>query len=262
MTHDTEVIAKDVSCILCGYNLRTLRTDGRCPECGKPVWDTLSVLSCPLCGKDLEYRWLRKKLSAKSIHGIVVCPSCRDKFANRRQAAYLVDAVLWWSVLSGLFRALGMVIMAGAPPQPSFRSPPLLGVPLTSVVLPFLFTLKDGFGGYSPGKALFGVQVVDRTTREPIGFVQSCKRNLILMIPSLIGVVLVILTMMKGRRLGDGWANTDVIWTKYAFRTPFDPRGIYCTTCGYNLTGNVSGICPECGQPIVAQPPIIPERRR
>jgi predicted RNA-binding Zn-ribbon protein involved in translation (DUF1610 family) len=21
----------------------------------------------------------------------------------------------------------------------------------------------------------------------------------------------------------------------------------FCLTCGYNLTGNVSGICPECG---------------
>ena len=24
------------------------------------------------------------------------------------------------------------------------------------------------------------------------------------------------------------------------------PRG-HCATCGYNLTGNVSGVCPECG---------------
>jgi len=24
-----------------------------------------------------------------------------------------------------------------------------------------------------------------------------------------------------------------------------------CSTCGYNLTGNVSGICPECGKAIV-----------
>lgn len=24
----------------------------------------------------------------------------------------------------------------------------------------------------------------------------------------------------------------------------------FCTTCGYNLTGNVSGICPECGERI------------
>ena len=23
-----------------------------------------------------------------------------------------------------------------------------------------------------------------------------------------------------------------------------------CPTCGYNLTGNTSGICPECGQPV------------
>jgi hypothetical protein len=23
-----------------------------------------------------------------------------------------------------------------------------------------------------------------------------------------------------------------------------------CQTCGYNLTGNVSGVCPECGKPI------------
>jgi hypothetical protein len=24
----------------------------------------------------------------------------------------------------------------------------------------------------------------------------------------------------------------------------------HCQTCGYNLTGNVSGVCPECGQTI------------
>ena len=24
----------------------------------------------------------------------------------------------------------------------------------------------------------------------------------------------------------------------------------HCLTCGYNLTGNVSGRCPECGEPV------------
>jgi hypothetical protein len=24
----------------------------------------------------------------------------------------------------------------------------------------------------------------------------------------------------------------------------------HCRECGYNLTGNVSGICPECGTPV------------
>jgi len=26
----------------------------------------------------------------------------------------------------------------------------------------------------------------------------------------------------------------------------------HCTTCGYNLTGNVSGKCSECGAPVIA----------
>lgn len=30
---------------------------------------------------------------------------------------------------------------------------------------------------------------------------------------------------------------------------PKVPPG-HCTTCGYNLTGNESGRCPECGDPI------------
>jgi predicted Zn-ribbon and HTH transcriptional regulator len=29
-------------------------------------------------------------------------------------------------------------------------------------------------------------------------------------------------------------------------RRPFLPPG-HCQSCGYNLTGNVSGVCPECG---------------
>jgi hypothetical protein len=32
-----------------------------------------------------------------------------------------------------------------------------------------------------------------------------------------------------------------VLWWRYAL-----PPGV-CQTCGYNLTGNVSGVCPECG---------------
>jgi len=29
---------------------------------------------------------------------------------------------------------------------------------------------------------------------------------------------------------------------------PLPPPG-HCRTCGYNLRGNVSGVCPECGTP-------------
>jgi len=34
-----------------------------------------------------------------------------------------------------------------------------------------------------------------------------------------------------------------------------------CKGCGYNLTGNVSGICPECGRPTAAEA-AEPSRRR
>ena len=37
-----------------------------------------------------------------------------------------------------------------------------------------------------------------------------------------------------------------VVWTRAIFRRP---EG-HCRRCGYNLTGNTSGICPECGTPV------------
>lgn len=37
-------------------------------------------------------------------------------------------------------------------------------------------------------------------------------------------------------------------------------RGPGCATCGYDLTGNVSGVCPECGQPAVKRATGPPRR--
>ncbi len=38
---ETTHVATDAPCVTCGYNLRTLALDGRCPECATPVWDSL-----------------------------------------------------------------------------------------------------------------------------------------------------------------------------------------------------------------------------
>ena len=33
-------VETDLACITCDYNLRTLPSDGKCPECGEPIWRT------------------------------------------------------------------------------------------------------------------------------------------------------------------------------------------------------------------------------
>lgn len=48
-------VRSDLPCFRCGYNLRTLRFDGNCPECGTPIAETS-------CGDFLRYappQWVR-----------------------------------------------------------------------------------------------------------------------------------------------------------------------------------------------------------
>ncbi|GMU22180.1 MAG: hypothetical protein AMXMBFR13_22680 [Phycisphaerae bacterium] len=53
------------------------------------------------------------------------------------------------------------------------------------------------------------------------------------------------LTLMAG--LGGGPIGLHLL---FAFSgQPGVPPGC-CSQCGYDLTGNVSGVCPECGQPV------------
>jgi len=41
--------------------------------------------------------------------------------------------------------------------------------------------------------------------------------------------------------------------TTYVALARLASRGI-CRVCGYNLTGNVSAVCPECGAPALPKP--------
>jgi uncharacterized RDD family membrane protein YckC len=125
-----------------------------------------------------------------------------------------------------------------------------------------LFILKDGFNGQSPGKRLMDVQVLDQRTGLPIKFAQSFKRNSILLlgqipiVGGLVGLVVILIIAMqvaKGYRLGDRFAQTRVIWKKYARLPVFGGDGLVCENCSYDLHGNMSGICPECGTPLSEQ---------
>jgi uncharacterized RDD family membrane protein YckC len=213
-----------------------------------PTLDLASAVTvCPLC--DVS----RKPKAFKKLFDIPVCSKCFYKFANRRQFAYLID----WLTLYLLSAAFGILLALVFPelinsPQDRFTLADGFVIVLDWLLVPLVFFMKDGFRGHSPGKWLTGVQVVDQLTREPIGFGPSFKRNLCLIVP--IAPLIVAFTLAKGRRWGDKWAHTEVIWKKHRFRAPFDRRGILCMKCGYDLTGNVSGRCPECGTDIPSPP--------
>ena len=51
-----------------------------------------------------------------------------------------------------------------------------------------------------------------------------------LLLPGLLFLIAIVVMMLVHRQ-GDAKAHRDAI----------------CDRCGYNLTGNVSGVCPECG---------------
>lgn len=60
-TSSVETIARDIACCRCGYNLRGLGLDGRCPECGEAV--EVSGAGRLLAVSDPKWRW-RLRLGA------------------------------------------------------------------------------------------------------------------------------------------------------------------------------------------------------
>jgi uncharacterized RDD family membrane protein YckC len=173
---------------------------------------------CPLCGKSGRMH------KAKLLYNHAVCRRCHYIFAFRRQYAYALDAMLWrllWIPVL-LFAAYKM-LFAG------FSRISIIGtVGLSGLVLLGVFCCKDCFAGQSLGKAIMGVRVIDRTTGKPIGAKTSFKRNLPLLIPFMPLVVCFLL--YKGYRKGDAWANSKVIWKKYASHLIFLPESSIAQT--------------------------------
>ena len=173
----------------------------------------MSHARCPLCRND------RKARAFKTLYATSVCGTCYHDFANRRQLAFVLDWFLWYSVSYGLGVAGTVMLVVAHAPDAMVTTFLVVGA---YVAAPLAFFCKDGFKGRSPGRALCGVQVIDRDTHAPIGFMPSLKRNLILYVPLM--PVLIAFRLLKGHRFGDGWANTRVVWKKYAAHPVFTGR--------------------------------------
>ena len=144
---------------------------------------------------------------------------CYSGFRNRRWFAWVLDYLIAWYVVGFVLEVVGGILLAVATGNTASEYELHAGGILAGVLLTFLFLIKDGFRGHSPGKAITGLRVVDATIGWPAGFGASFKRNLPLLIPFV--PFFVAGQLGAGKRIGDGWANTQVIWKKYADRPPF-----------------------------------------
>ena len=111
---------------------------------------------------------------------------------NKRVCAALIDFLLI-GVVQG---SVGLIMGGGF---------------LVTLVYWFLFLIRDGFNGKSPGKRFVGLQATDLDGR-PTSLALSLKRNFLRLIPFVPLVEYVALRMdPQGRRLGDKIAKSLVV---------------------------------------------------
>ncbi len=182
------------------------------------------LLVCSICNDSLPR-------PEKRLYGYNVCGRCYSDFATKRAFAYLVDMLLWsvvslpLGILIFVVSGISGVIVAGATKSDNQAAGAFMLVFLLGILASILILLgRDGFKGHSPAKAMFGLQVIDDRTGRPINFWDSIQRNLPLTIPFVPLYVAYQVFQYDGRRLGDGWARTKVIWKAHRDRPPFFSR--------------------------------------
>ena len=155
---------------------------------------------CPLCEKEIQKK--------SALYGVTVCKKCNRSFVGKRQFAIVIDGLIIYLAISPIY-ILGL--------------PPLVEIFIIFLWYIVAFPFKDAFNGQSLGKKLFGLKVIDKQNGAPISIKQSIIRNCFWGIPyiSYITGLICLIQSYKGPRLGDSWANSKVIWSKYADRSPF-----------------------------------------
>jgi uncharacterized RDD family membrane protein YckC len=176
---------------------------------------------CWICGNEFGRR------KPKLVYGYRACRGCYASFANRRCLAHLIDNIAIWVfvpvvltliviqptnveaervVPMGFFTLFSFSI--GKAAAGDFG----VGFALMTWCLLVAWFIKDGFDGRSVGKRLLGLQVISLKLKQPAGCKASFKRSLPLLLP--FAPLLAGCQCGFGRRIGDGWAGTRVIWNK------------------------------------------------
>ncbi len=191
---------------------------------------------------------------------------------SRGLAAAVDSCILLIIILGLLAGALGLALISVSA---AVAGPTLIVVVVVASVVPLLYYVvcEVTTGGRSPGKALFGLRVVD-LQGVPVGLGDSLVRNLVRIVdflPFLYGIGVV--TMFAGRqprRLGDLAAGTVVVHDRGLRRLGRDggPPLRPVVTAGRDPGSPIPGL-ERCGkfdldllQDFFSRPGLTSERRR
>jgi hypothetical protein len=105
---------------------------------------------------------------------------------------------------------------------------------------PGSFRQRKDLGFVAFGRETLGI---DFDTRLPILKARKRESTITCVVIRYWGAVLLLLGMMA---VINGQSLERLI------TAPFRTKEGHCRGCGYDLTGNISGVCPECGKPVLA----------
>ncbi|MHC5023620.1 MAG: type II secretion system protein GspG [Planctomycetota bacterium] len=103
-----DAICQDLTCLGCGYNLRGLQVDGRCPECGEWILRSLQPSTARPWGAAILIVWLGMLLgillsNADRVLSYWCCNPSRAKLAiTSAKAATVADATNLYLLDTGL----------------------------------------------------------------------------------------------------------------------------------------------------------------
>lgn len=170
-------------------------------------------------------------------------PTCAS--FGRRFAAGLIDAILWYAC--ALCCAIAMAVFRPIREDMSESVKELIAFAWTAFafIAPLLLIriLPPTRESSSPGQYILGLRLVRWPDLNAVGFFASSLVAVVSFVALPITVICVFWGSDSDRLWYDNLVGVAVV--------RLEPRGpdshTLCRHCGYDLTGNTSGTCPECG---------------
>lgn len=192
----------------------------------------MPTLNCPYC---------RTRFSENDAAS--VCPECGRVVAwLDHEHDFIVRGVDLWRVGRGQrqanvsFLVMGTIGMGIQVFHGALWIPSSIGFPIMGILFVLYLALANGFGSMLRGLGAHG------SPRSVLTVLLAALMAFpVIRVPAI--VAMNVLARRSFRRVGLPWRLTG--WSERALIRAFARN--FCRQCGYDLAGNVSGRCPECG---------------